>query len=76
MSSEIYLKSCFKIQCRGFANPRRALDVAKRRQIMVTVFDTWEEVGDSGAEIAILPIGAIEQHGRHLPLGTDWLVAD
>ena len=43
---------------------------------MVTVFNTWEEVGNSGAEIAILPIGAIEQHGRHLPLGTDWLIAD
>jgi creatinine amidohydrolase len=43
---------------------------------MVTVFNTWEEVANSGAEIAILPIGAIEQHGRHLPLGTDWLIAD
>ena len=43
---------------------------------MVTVFNTWEEVASSGAEIAILPIGSIEQHGRHLPLGTDWLMAD
>ncbi len=43
---------------------------------MVTVFNTWEEVADSEAEMAILPIGAIEQHGRHLPLGTDWLIAD
>jgi len=43
---------------------------------MVTVFNTWEDLDSSGARIAILPIGAIEQHGRHLPLGTDWLVAD
>ena len=43
---------------------------------MVTALNTWEEVASSGTEIAILPIGAIEQHGRHLPLGTDWLIAD
>jgi creatinine amidohydrolase len=43
---------------------------------MITVFNTWEEVANSGVEIAILPIGSIEQHGRHLPLGTDWLIAD
>jgi creatinine amidohydrolase/Fe(II)-dependent formamide hydrolase-like protein len=24
-------------------------------------------------QIAIFPIGAIEQHSLHLPLGTDWL---
>ena len=27
-------------------------------------------------EIAVLPIGAIEQHSIHLPLGTDWLAAE
>jgi len=43
---------------------------------MVTVFNTWEDLDSSGARIAILPIGAIEQHGRHLPLGTDWIIAD
>ncbi|RKX99981.1 creatininase family protein, partial [Candidatus Poribacteria bacterium] len=43
---------------------------------MVTVFNTWEEVKEANVEIAILPIGSIEQHGRHLPLGTDWLIAD
>ena len=26
-------------------------------------------------EIAVLGIGAIEQHGRHLPIGTDWIIA-
>ncbi|MCD6507609.1 creatininase family protein [Candidatus Poribacteria bacterium] len=43
---------------------------------MVTVFNSWEEVAEADVEIAILPIGSIEQHGRHLPLGTDWLIAD
>ena len=43
---------------------------------MVTVFNTWEDLDSSEARIAILPIGAIEQHGQHLPLGTDWIIAD
>ena len=43
---------------------------------MVTVDNTWQEVADSGADIVIIPIGAVEQHGPHLPLGTDWFAAD
>lgn len=43
---------------------------------MVTVENTWIEVEESGADIVIVPIGAIEQHGPHLPLGTDWFAAD
>lgn len=27
-------------------------------------------------QIAVLGIGAIEQHGAHLPVGTDWIAAD
>ena len=38
--------------------------------------NTSPEVQHSKAEIAILPVGAIEQHGDHLPLGTDWMEAD
>lgn len=29
-----------------------------------------------GGAVAIVPIGAVEQHGDHLPLGTDFLLAD
>jgi len=29
----------------------------------------------SQARVAVLPIGAIEQHGPHLPLGTDWFTS-
>ena len=38
---------------------------------------TWEEVGDAIASDAgvILPVGAIEQHGPHLPTATDTLLA-
>ena len=41
---------------------------------VITVYNTSEELEDSKVDTAILPIGAIEQHGPHLPLGTDWIV--
>ncbi|NNF14353.1 MAG: creatininase family protein [Gemmatimonadetes bacterium] len=39
---------------------------------------TWEEVRDAtepGA-VAILPVGAVEAHGPHLPVGTDVIIAE
>ena len=39
---------------------------------------TWEEIGaklDDGLDTIILPCGSTEQHGPHLPLGTDTLVS-
>jgi creatinine amidohydrolase len=38
---------------------------------------TWEEVRDldRARTVALLPVGAIEAHGPHLPLGTDNLIA-
>ncbi len=38
---------------------------------------TWEEVRDleRARTVAILPVGALEAHGPHLPLGTDNLIA-
>ena len=42
----------------------------------------WEELSvpvierlDRDATVLILPLGSVEQHGRHLPLGTDTLLA-
>ena len=39
---------------------------------------TWEEVAglDASRVVAILPIGATEAHGPHLPLSTDVLIAE
>jgi creatinine amidohydrolase len=38
---------------------------------------TWEEVGEAlqRTDLALVPVGAIEQHGPHLPLGTDYFSA-
>lgn len=39
---------------------------------------TWEEVAErmrEGVDAVLLPIGTTEQHGRHMPLDTDCLIA-
>jgi creatinine amidohydrolase len=38
---------------------------------------TWEEVRDldRGAAVVLLPVGAMEAHGPHLPLSTDVIIA-
>jgi len=37
---------------------------------------TWEEARDAAAgAVAVLPVGAIEAHGPHLPLDTDVIIA-
>jgi creatinine amidohydrolase len=43
---------------------------------MITVENTWRELQQSGVDTAVLAFGTIEQHGHHLPLGTDWFVAE
>ena len=40
---------------------------------------TWQDVDniqDKDSKILVIPCGAIEQHGYHLPLSTDYLIAD
>ena len=42
---------------------------------MVTAENTWKEIRESGVDTAIVSFGAIEQHGYHLPLATDVILA-
>ncbi|MCD6428560.1 MAG: creatininase family protein [Desulfurococcales archaeon] len=40
---------------------------------------SWEDINSISKKpnpLAILPVGSIEQHGPHLPVGTDFLIAD
>ena len=40
---------------------------------------TWPEIGEeiqNGRDTVVVPFGSTEQHGRHLPLGTDALLGD
>ncbi|SDY28061.1 creatininase family protein [Halobellus clavatus] len=45
---------------------------------MYVADQTWPELGDYVAEesVAIVPLGSTEQHGPHLPLATDHLIAE
>jgi|SRR6056297_1459780 len=38
-------------------------------------WDTYQRRLREEDAIVIVPVGAVEQHGYHLPLGTDWLMA-
>ncbi|MBN1399756.1 MAG: creatininase family protein, partial [Anaerolineae bacterium] len=33
------------------------------------------DLAQAALDVAVIPIGAVEQHSGHLPLGTDWLAA-
>jgi creatinine amidohydrolase len=43
---------------------------------MFTWDSTWNEIEDSQVRIAVVPIGSTEQHGTHMPLSTDTVVAE
>ena len=43
---------------------------------MLNVTNTSQDIDESGVDTAILPVGAIEQHGPHLPLSVDWAQAE
>lgn len=43
---------------------------------MLTIHDTRNDFAAKPCTTAVLPVGAIEQHGRHLPVGTDLMLAE
>ncbi|NLY17800.1 MAG: creatininase family protein [Clostridiaceae bacterium] len=43
---------------------------------MLTYYSTREDIENSGVDTVVLPIGSIEQHGPHLPIGTDFLIGN
>lgn len=43
---------------------------------MITYYSTKEEIEKSNVDTAVLPIGSTEQHGPHLPIGTDYMIAE
>lgn len=36
----------------------------------------WTEVSEASVNVAVVPVGSVEQHGPHAPLGTDVLTAE
>ena len=56
---------------------KRQGDEAMTRSVMMSEL-CWSEYKRRLEEedaIVLLPVGAVEQHGHHLPLGTDWMMA-
>ena len=43
---------------------------------MLTYKNTREEIEKSGVDIVVIPVGSVEQHSTHLPVGTDCMQAE
>ncbi len=43
---------------------------------MLAAHSTWPQIAAATNTIAILPVGSCEQHGPHLPLSTDTIIAE
>lgn len=43
---------------------------------MLSYYNTVNEVEASGIDTALIPVGSVEQHGSHLPIGMDYFAAD
>lgn len=43
---------------------------------MLNYTNTIEEIVKSGVKTAIIPMGSVEQHSTHLPIGTDCIIAE
>jgi creatinine amidohydrolase len=43
---------------------------------MLTMYNSMRDFRLSDCTVAVLPVGALEQHGSHLPVGTDNIIAE
>jgi creatinine amidohydrolase len=59
------------------ADPARGLPAGETRVAYYLPHMTWEEVEQylRTSDMVIIPVGSIEQHGKHLPLGSDTIAA-
>ena len=71
--SSLYQPYAFELDIEGNDLNVRKTDPAIDRQPYIWGELTWPEAGDRflKVDIALLPVGSIEQHGPHLPLDTD-----
>jgi creatinine amidohydrolase len=49
---------------------------AEPRGLLLHEITRADSAARAGAALAVLPVGATEQHGPHLPLGTDFLIVE
>ena len=43
---------------------------------MLSIYNTSEEITDSGVDTVVIPLGSVEGKGPHLPLGSDLILAE
>ncbi|WP_114578984.1 creatininase family protein [Saliphagus sp. LR7] len=48
--------------------------VASKRAWTSQTYDEVNEIATEAGSVAVVPVGAVEQHGKHLPVGTDTLL--
>jgi creatinine amidohydrolase len=58
------------------ASPQAAADRARGRSLGTLTWPEVEALIAAGCRTAVLPLGATEQHGPHLPLAADTWIAD
>ena len=43
---------------------------------LLNIYGTADDIEAAGTDLAVIAVGSIEQHGPHLPVVTDWVIAD
>jgi creatinine amidohydrolase len=76
LSAAMVLGTLFGTAAYG-ADPARGLPAGETRVVYYLPHMTWEEVEQylRTSDMVIIPVGSIEQHGKHLPLGSDIIAA-